>query len=96
MDLVGSELELSRLATARSARPDRQLERAETRQALEAALANRAPEELLLLTLRFEEELTAKEIARLLHFPTPFHVYRGLNRVLAELRRELERRGITR
>lgn len=96
VDLVGSELELSCLPTASAARPDRQLEREERLAALQATLEARTPEELLLLTLRFEEELTAREIARLLHLPSPFHVYRRLKRLLADLRRQLARRGITR
>lgn len=95
-DLVGSELDISRLATPLRNGPDRQLERAETREALEAAIGACSPKDQLLLVLRFEEELTGREIARLLRYPTPFHVYRRLNTVLAGLRRELERRGIRR
>lgn len=95
VDLVGSELALETLPAPRSDRPDRRLEGAERREALQAAVAGRAPDERLLLALRFEEELTAREIAELMHLPTPFHVYRRLNKVLEKLRNELQRRGIT-
>ena len=45
---------------------------------------------LLLLKLRFVDDLAAQEIARLLDYPSPFHVYRRLNALLAELRRTLQ------
>lgn len=96
VDLIGSEFALSHLAMPRSDRPDLRLERAETYDALATALASRSPRDRLLLALRFEEEMTAKEIAGLMRFPTVFHVYRRLNKVLADLRRELEQRGVER
>lgn len=96
VDLVGSEFALSHLTTPRSDDPDLRLERVETRDALATALASRSPRDRLLLALRFEEELTAKEIAGFMRFPTVFHVYRRLNKVLAQLRRELEQRGVER
>ena len=43
----------------------------------------------LLLRLRFDEELTARQIAGLLGLPTPFHVYRRLDAVCATLRTRL-------
>jgi DNA-directed RNA polymerase specialized sigma24 family protein len=61
---------------------------------LEEALAAVSAPDRLLLRLRFEDDLTAQEIARLLQFPSPFHVYRRLNGVLASLRVALKRRGI--
>lgn len=48
----------------------------------------------LLLALRFDDGLSAPEIARVMGFPSPFHVYRRLNRLLPELRGALSRRGI--
>jgi RNA polymerase sigma factor (sigma-70 family) len=48
----------------------------------------------LLLALRFRDALPAARIAPILSLPSPFHVYRRLNHVLAHLRRELESRGI--
>jgi DNA-directed RNA polymerase specialized sigma subunit len=47
----------------------------------------------LLLRLRFDDDLTAQEIAKLLQFPSPFHVYRRVNALLGVLRRALEQRG---
>jgi hypothetical protein len=45
--------------------------------------------------MRFEDNRSAREIAQLLHYPTPFHVYRALNTVLGELRGSLAQRGIS-
>jgi DNA-directed RNA polymerase specialized sigma24 family protein len=39
---------------------------------------------LLLADYRFEDDLPASRIAGILGMPTPFHVYRRLNSVLAE------------
>jgi len=47
-----------------------------------------------MLKLRFVDDLAAQEIARLLAFPSPFHVYRRLNALFAELRSALHRRGV--
>jgi hypothetical protein len=44
--------------------------------------------------MRFEDQRSAAEIARAMGFPTPFHVYRRLNKLLGELRATLEARGI--
>jgi RNA polymerase sigma factor (sigma-70 family) len=61
---------------------------------LKVALARLTPHERLLLTLRFEDNLSASKIASVLGFPSPFHVYRKLNTVLATLRQQLESKGI--
>lgn len=48
----------------------------------------------MLLTLRFRDDLSAPAIARTLGLPTPFHVYRRLNQLLARLRGDLESSGV--
>jgi RNA polymerase sigma factor (sigma-70 family) len=62
--------------------------------ALSAALLKLQPRERLLIALRFQDDLSALRIARLLHAPTPFHIYRQLKTVLDKLRRYLIARGI--
>ena len=52
------------------------------------------PSDKLLLTLRFEDQRSAAEIARVVGLPTPFHVYRRLNRLLDGLRARLAAEGI--
>jgi RNA polymerase sigma factor (sigma-70 family) len=50
--------------------------------------------DLELLKLRFEDDVPVREIAKLLRYPTPFHVYRTLNTLLAGLRRRLTAAGV--
>jgi RNA polymerase sigma factor (sigma-70 family) len=61
---------------------------------LEEALASLGAQDRLLLKLRFEDDLAARQIAALLHLPTPFHVYRRLTVVLRALRIALGHRGM--
>lgn len=68
--------------------------RGERSAGLKAELARLTPREKLLITLRFEDDLTAARIAGILGLPSQFHAYRQLNAVLAKLRTALERRGI--
>ncbi len=66
----------------------------EIHRALAVETAGLAPADRLLLTLRFDDELSAREIAEVLGLPTPFHVYRRINALLNLLRRNLRKRGV--
>lgn len=92
VDLVGSETDpdLSPAGTD----PAIELHTRDRAAALEATVRALPARDRFLLALRFEEDLSAREIARLMGFPTPFHVYRHLNAVLTELRQALRQRGI--
>ena len=70
------------------------LQAGELHDALEAALARLAPADRVLLKLRFEDDLSAREIAAVLRMPTLFHVYRRLDALLKELRVALRTRGV--
>jgi RNA polymerase sigma factor (sigma-70 family) len=61
---------------------------------LESALAGLMPEDRLLLKLRYEDDLPAREIAALLRMASPFHVYRRINALLTQLRGSLRARGV--
>jgi RNA polymerase sigma factor (sigma-70 family) len=61
---------------------------------LRSELSRLTPRERLLLTLRFEDDLPAAKIASVVGLPTPFHVYRKINAILAKLRDQLHARGI--
>jgi len=74
--------------------PDAELVAEERHEALMRALNALPPRDRLILTLRFEDGLTALEIARTVGLPTPFHVFRHLNRSFAALRRALNAAGI--
>jgi RNA polymerase sigma factor (sigma-70 family) len=92
-DLVAVEIGEVAL-TEPGAGPDETLSRRDRDHALRMSLAQLPTAHRLLLALRFEDELPVREIAKLLRYPTPFHVYRTLNSVLADLRRKLASHGI--
>jgi RNA polymerase sigma factor (sigma-70 family) len=90
-DLIAADLDV----TPEMARDTHQsLEARERDTTLGAILDALTPSDRLLLKLRFEDDLSAREIAGLLGLPTPFHVYRRLNALLAELRGTLRARGL--
>ena len=93
-DLVGSELGLEALEADADAVPDLELERAEQRAVLEAALAQIDVTDRLILRLRFEDGLSVPEIARLVGVDSSFKIYRQLDKVLATVRKHLEAAGI--
>lgn len=74
--------------------PDERLRAHELLNALDAALATLSSADQVLLRLRFDDGLSAQQIARTLHYPTPFHVYRRINALLDDLRATLRARGI--
>jgi RNA polymerase sigma factor (sigma-70 family) len=94
VDLVAERTDPALLASEAGLAPDEGLMRAERTKALSSALAGLSPPDRLLLRLRFAESLPAREIARLMRFPTLFHVYRRLDKVLSHLRDALSRAGI--
>lgn len=94
VDLVAERTDPESLASPTQQPPDAELIRAERLRVLAAALDGLAPADRLLLRLRFTEEASTREIARLLRFPTVFHVYRRLNRLMKELRGILDTFGV--
>lgn len=94
MDLLTEQLDLGAIPDVTNPRPDTALLMAERMRSLVAALATLDPRDSLLLKLRFEDDLSAREITSLLGFPTPFHVYRRLNKLFTELRDILHGRGV--
>ncbi len=93
-NLVSDELDAGSIAADAAGSPDAALQRAELTGALAQVLQGLAPRERLLLTLRFEDDESASRIARLLGYPTAFHVYRHLNSLLGRLRKQLQDKGI--
>jgi RNA polymerase sigma factor (sigma-70 family) len=70
------------------------LRREELERALDAVMKELTAPDRLLLALRFHDGLSAAEIASMLHFASPFHVYRRINQLLASLRERLAKRGV--
>jgi RNA polymerase sigma factor (sigma-70 family) len=92
-DLVGAEIDVD-LLEASGPSPEDRLRREELVDRLNAAIVELEPADRLLLRLRFHDEASAAEIARVLSFPDVFHVYRNLNRIYARLRASLSEAGI--
>lgn len=65
---------------------DEVLDRQQLLEYLDAAVATLDASDRLLLALRYQDGRSAREIAALMSLPTPFHVYRRLNRVHLALR----------
>jgi len=94
VDLVAERVDPSSLPAAGRESPEEAVVHAEQFKALAAVLDGLGPRDRLLLRLRFAEDLSAREIARVMEFPTLFHVYRRLDAVLAGLRAALLRAGV--
>lgn len=94
VDLVADHVDTALLAAPVHGAPDEVLAKSERERALSQAVEGLPPRDRLLLRLRFAEELPAREIARLMGFPTLFHVYRRLNKVLEVLREALQALGV--
>ena len=93
VDLVTDEIDVANLVRAETD-PATDVQDRERSATLHAALRALPPSDRLLLTFRFEDELSAREIAQIMGIATPFHVYRRLNHVLAGLRETLRRQGL--
>ena len=94
VDLVANHADTALLAAPSHGAPDEVLARSERARALSETVEGLQPRDRLLLRLRFAEDLPAREIARLMGFPTLFHVYRRLNTVLEGLREALQALGV--
>jgi RNA polymerase sigma factor (sigma-70 family) len=92
-DLLSEHVDLDTVPDGKAAGADAEMIAAEQSQALDRAVARLEPRDRLILALRFEDDLSAREIATLLAFPTPFHVYRRINALLESLRAALPPRG---
>jgi RNA polymerase sigma factor (sigma-70 family) len=88
VELVFDPSALDRLPTEGRS-PDEELDRQQVLQQLDAAIATLRPRDQLLLTLRYQDERSAREIASMMSLPTVFHVYRMLGRVHDALRQAL-------
>jgi RNA polymerase sigma factor (sigma-70 family) len=95
IDLVAEELDGSAPLADPADSPDAELARRDRTAALQASLAQLPSADRLLLAMRFEDDRPVREIAALLGYPTPFHVYRAVNAVLQRLRRSLRQRGVS-
>lgn len=68
---------------------DEKLEKQQLLDRLETATARLSSGDRLLLALRYNDNRSARDIASIMSLPTPFHVYRRLNRIHDALREVL-------
>ncbi len=94
IDLLAEELDVAQLGNPAGTNPETELRAKELAAAFSAVMSELDARDRLLLTLRFEDDLSAREIADVIDFKTLFHVYRRIDTVLAEVRHALERRGV--
>jgi RNA polymerase sigma factor (sigma-70 family) len=94
VDLLSADVDLSSLSDGAARDAEDRVRVADLYQALESAIMTLDPRDQLLVKLRFEDDLPVSEIARDLGFPSRFHAYRRLTRVLSDLRRVLETGGV--
>jgi RNA polymerase sigma factor (sigma-70 family) len=93
-DSISAEIDVDMLADSTAVAADSRAIIAERNALLRAELTKLTPRERLLLALRFQDDLSASRIARIVGMPTAFHVYRQLNSILAGLRRRLIASGV--
>jgi RNA polymerase sigma factor (sigma-70 family) len=93
-NLVGEELGLGLLEAPAEAAPDSVLLKGELRNGLVRALRCLTASDRLVLRLRFEDDRSVPEIARMLGAGSPFSMYRRIDRILAELKQALQSGGI--
>lgn len=94
VDLVGESIDPDYLADEKAIDPAEQTLVIERREILENTMKALTNQDRLLLTLRFELDASVSEIADALKFPSQFHVYRRLKKILAVLRTALKAKGI--
>jgi RNA polymerase sigma factor (sigma-70 family) len=92
-DLISEELDPERIGGPPDATPEAEFRARQLADAVSSAVSGLSGRDRLLLALRFQDDLPARQIADLMDFPTPFHVYRRIKSVLAALRQALEQRG---
>jgi RNA polymerase sigma factor (sigma-70 family) len=94
VDLAASEMDLAMVEDSAIGDPEQQCREAELRGALTDAIGQLEPRDQLLLTLRFVDGLSAREIEALQGWESTALVYRRLDQLKLMLRRHLVRRGI--
>jgi RNA polymerase sigma factor (sigma-70 family) len=94
VDLLVEQLDPTDIEDHSTPDPETSLRARELSGTLGDALGALDPRDRLLLKLRFEDDLAAREIGQIMEFATPFHVYRRLNALLDQLRTVLRQRGV--
>jgi RNA polymerase sigma factor (sigma-70 family) len=94
VDFVAEDLDPSGPISADGPDPEMELRAVQLREALNGALRSLPSRDRLLLAFRYEQGMTAREIARLMRLPSVFHAYRRINTIQRSLRELLEGMGV--
>ena len=94
VDLLAEAVDLPVLPDPSAPNPESDVQRVELLEALELTVGRMEPRDRLLLKLRFYDGVSVREIAKVMAFPSVFHVYRRLRDLFASLRRELSGQGV--
>ena len=94
VDLISDGAEITELVDTSTSGPEERLRALQLDDALKSAVATLEPTDRLLLRLRFQDELSAPKIARIMSCRSQFDVYRRLRHVLNTLRTALVRHGV--
>ena len=92
--LVSGVANVDELPATTASSPDAGIRAAQMNAALRSALAALGPEDRVLLRMRFDDGMSAREIAQLLQLPSQFHVYRKLDTLMEKLKAMLSSRGV--
>lgn len=92
--LMSEQMELADVADSDASNAEDWVRVNELHSALSAALATLPPRDRLIVKLRFEDDMSAQQIANLVGLPSPFHVYRRLTAITSALRTLLIRKGV--
>jgi len=93
-DLLSGTIDLASIVDEYGKELDAPIREQELQAHLERALGELGAEDRLIVKLRFEDGLTAREIANLIGLSTQFHVYRRLSAITDSLRQRLAERGV--
>lgn len=94
VDLISDGSDLGELVDTTARGPEDGLRARQLNGALKSAVATLARSDQKLLRLRFEQDLSASQIARAMSSRSQFDVYRRLRRILEILRIKLVERGV--
>ena len=91
--MVAEQVEVSDIPDGASLDPETQVRESERHRAMEHALASLDARDLLLIRLKFEDEVPVKKIVKVMGFSGEVSVYRRLKKVYQQLRGALEESG---
>ena len=94
VDLTTATLDLATVIDTTAVDAEQQLRREELHALVHEAIAELDPRDQLLLTLRFVEGLSARDIDAIQRCGSPTLVYRRVEQLKTMLRRQLARRGV--